>query len=355
MRTQAARFGWKSTLSLAAFSAALAFAIAPRAPAAHTSAHGAQTAHARVLDVAATATLGHVRGARPLPPFVAPKFARGAPQFTFLAVGDTGWPNHVLDEVSTAMGNERDARGADVALLLGDNFYHDGVASVTDVQWRTTFEDVFQRERLPIPFLAVLGNHDHTGNERAQIDYTGPATRWTMPDRNYSRVFTVDGVELVEFFAVDTEPMAHTLGWFGTADETAWLGRALARSHARWKIVFGHHPARSHGHHGDNARVAGDFEPLFARHGVDLYFAGHDHDQELTRMGVSTLQVVSGAGAHTDDVTCARESLFVSAEPGFVWAGMTHDELWLVFVDRERHELFSHQLLKHDATSAATR
>lgn len=350
------RFGWKSALSLAALTLLLGFAFASRAPRAHgsaTSERAAQTS--RSPDVEATATRGHVLAARAVPPFVAPKFVSGAPQFTFLAVGDTGWPNHVLHEVATAMGNERDARGADVALLLGDNFYHDGVASVTDVQWRTTFEDAFPRERLPIPFLATLGNHDHSGNVRAQLDYTGPATRWTMPDRDYSRVFFVDGAELVEFFAVDTEPMAHTLGWFGTADETAWLGRALAKSHARWKIVFGHHPARSHGRHGDNARVAGDFEPLFARYGVDLYFAGHDHDQELTPMSVPTLQVVSGAGSHSEDVTCAKESLFVSAEPGFVWAGMTHDELWLVFVDRERHELFSHQLLKHRAPAVATK
>jgi len=341
---------WKPASLGFAFALAIGLAFASRAPASHTAGaaaeHTAQATPPRPDDRESTATIGRVLHPNPPVPFVAPQFANGAPQFTFLAVGDTGWPNHVLTEVSAAMASERDARGAAVALLLGDNFYHDGVASISDPQWKTTFEDAFPRERLPIPFLAVLGNHDHLGNVQAQVDYTGPQTRWTMPARNYSRAYDVDGAPLVEFFAVDTEPMAHTLGWFGTADETAWLSRALAQSKARWKIVFGHHPARSHGHHGDNSRVAGDFEPLFARYGVDLYFSGHDHELELTPMHVPTMQVVSGAGAHTDDVDGSKESLFVSTEPGFVWTGLSRDELWLVFVDRESRELFSHHIVK---------
>lgn len=345
MRTNPERSLWKPLFVGLAFTLALVFAFTPRSSAAHVAGAAAHdTAH--TTEIEETATIGRVLHPRPPVPFVAPKFASGTPQFTFLAVGDTGWPNHVQHEVATAMAGERDARGAEVVLLLGDNFYHDGVASISDPQWKTTFEDAFPRDRLPIAFLAVLGNHDHTGNVQAQIDYTGPHTRWTMPARDYSRAFEVDGASLVEFFAVDTEPMAHTLGWFRTADETAWLDRALAQSKARWKIVFGHHPARSHGHHGDNARVAGDFEPLFERHGVDLYFSGHDHVQELTSMHVPTLQVVSGAGVHTEDIEDSPASHFISAEPGFVWCGMSRDELWLVFVDRERHELFSHHVVK---------
>ena len=49
--------------------------------------------------------------------------------------------------------------GFGFVVLLGDNFYEDGVASVDDPQWQTKFEDPYAN--IDLPFYAVLGNHDH--------------------------------------------------------------------------------------------------------------------------------------------------------------------------------------------------
>jgi predicted MPP superfamily phosphohydrolase len=59
----------------------------------------------------------------------------------------------------------------DFILYLGDNFYGRGVSSVEDIQWQTKFENIFKPEALPVPFYAVLGNHDYYLNPDAQVAY----------------------------------------------------------------------------------------------------------------------------------------------------------------------------------------
>ncbi len=72
-------------------------------------------------------------------------------------------------------------------VAVGDNFYEDGVASVTDPHWQNSFEKVYTAPSLQVPWWAVLGNHDYHGNCDAQIEYThspkrgSPASGGTCP------------------------------------------------------------------------------------------------------------------------------------------------------------------------------
>ena len=52
---------------------------------------------------------------------------------------------------------------ANTTIVLGDNFYDKGVKSVDVSRFKTTFEDVFDRDVLT-DFRVLAGNHDHNGN-----------------------------------------------------------------------------------------------------------------------------------------------------------------------------------------------
>jgi acid phosphatase len=45
-------------------------------------------------------------------------------------------------------------------ISTGDNFYEDGVTTVTDSQWQTSFERIYSDSSLQVPWIVSLGNHD---------------------------------------------------------------------------------------------------------------------------------------------------------------------------------------------------
>ena len=60
-------------------------------------------------------------------------------------------------------------------------------------------------------------------------------------------------------------------------------------------FAIGHHPIYSAGDHGDHPGLLAKFLPLFQKHSVASYIAGHDHDlQHIQMQGFN--YVVSGAG-----------------------------------------------------------
>jgi acid phosphatase len=114
----------------------------------------------------------------------APAWAAGTdpdPLVSFLAVGDWGRDGEFLQvEVAKRMGQAAQALEAAFVISVGDNFYEDGVASVDDPKWKTSFEDVYTAPSLQVPWYVALGNHDYRGEAQAQLDYarTRPAGRW---------------------------------------------------------------------------------------------------------------------------------------------------------------------------------
>ena len=79
----------------------------------------------------------------------------------FLVFGDWG-RNGEKDQADVAreMGVVAKKIDAQFILAVGDNFYEDGVASVDDPQWQSSFEQVYTAESLQVPWYAILGNHD---------------------------------------------------------------------------------------------------------------------------------------------------------------------------------------------------
>ena len=268
-----------------------------------------------------------VEGARPLPPLEEIRFADGEPSVSFFAIGDTGFGGEILRANAAGMERAAEERPVGFALLLGDNFYLEGVQTTEDPRWKEIFEDGFPGKALAVPFYAVLGNHDHRGSLDAQIAYTKQSARWKMPARWYTFSMPLKDGASAQFFALDTQPWKS--GWAEASEEASWLEGELSRSRARWKIVFGHHPLLSHGSHGPTEAVAERLGPLLERSGVDLVVSGHDHDLQLLRSKSGWLQLVSGAGSSTRDTSWGDDTLFAAASPGFAWVGLGPDEMWI--------------------------
>lgn len=79
-------------------------------------------------------------------------------------------------------------------------------------------------------------------------------------------------------------------------EQRTFLERDLAATRKRWRFAYLHRSPYGSSRHGGDVRVREDLEPLFARHGVDLVFSGHDHVYERTVPIKGVTYVVSGGG-----------------------------------------------------------
>ena len=168
----------------------------------------------------------------------------------FLVMGDWGRNGYTNQTpVARAMGRTAEDSDADFVVALGDNFYPNGVRSVQDPQWRSSFEAVYTNPSLMRDWYVVLGNHDYHGNTQAEVGYTQISRRWNMPARYYELHKKIKGDPAgADLFFLDTSPFqskyygneTNAGGVIGqdTAAQRRWLDSALSASQATWKLVF---------------------------------------------------------------------------------------------------------------------
>jgi tartrate-resistant acid phosphatase type 5 len=207
-----------------------------------------------------------------------------------LALGDfgDGLPDQqiVADAMDSYRTSHPDAP-LSFGLTLGDNFYKVGLQN-RKIPWKALWEDKYAK--LGLLFFATLGNHDYTdATPEQELSYNSQS--WCMPSPYYT--FTAGPVQ---FFALNTQHLARKSG---DAEQLAWLDRALGKSQARWKVVYGHHPILSNGDHGNDAELVRLKDRLLPKlkDRATLYLTGHDHDlQRLKADGVHLF--IAGAGGH---------------------------------------------------------
>ena len=245
-----------------------------------------------------------------------------------LVLGDWGTGKKQQAQVAQGMIRYCRSHPCDFVLTVGDNFYPKGVQSSSDPQWKLSFEKQYQP--LGLRFFPVFGNHDVEGSRKAQLDYTQLSTLWNFPRPYYQ--FKRKGVE---FFALDTTD-------FDSAQKK-WLQLALQKSTASWKIVYGHHPIRSYGHHGNNRKLFHELEPLLTQHRVSFYISGHEHDKQLLRSPSPTHHLICGSGGAPLRRTSAGPlSLFQQSSHGFCLLDFHRSHAALKVLDRNGREQFLH-------------
>lgn len=252
---------------------------------------------------------------RVVPHWEAPAAPAGT-RFSLLAVGDSGhrakrfaWltPQRAVGDALAAAHREAPA---DVFVLLGDNFYPDGLEqrelepriAMNLVAPFCAFLDLTAplsgrveascplpaAERRPVPLLAVLGNHDWRAPESPDLQQDALPrylANWRLQKGGAFTEETAAGVSLVFFDST------HARTREGLRDLTA----ALARSLGPWRVVVSHHPLEV-SEQGELVREA----LAAAAVPVHAWLAGHEHNLQIGEPGAPgpALQVIAGGGSH---------------------------------------------------------
>ncbi|MEG9432269.1 metallophosphoesterase [Terriglobus sp. ADX1] len=227
-----------------------------------------------------------------------------------LAFGDFGNGSPAQKQLAVTMIAYSKQHPFDFGITVGDNFYPRGVTSPNDPHWDNDWEKVYGP--LGIPFYPTLGNHDYlpADGPAAEVIYTFKSKTWRMPATFYT--YTAGPVQ---FFAIDTMEMSDTALY---QQQLAWLDAEIAKSKARWKIVYGHYQVYS-ASRGDEQNLIDRLMPVL-RNRVNLFLCGHDHNlQELKSDGGVNFLVSGAAGASLYDFTQKNyaRSTFQAKQNGF--------------------------------------
>jgi hypothetical protein len=214
----------------------------------------------------------------------------------------------------------------DVVRRPGDTFAPAGVASTGDPQWQSKFEELFDAERLAVPFYPAPGAADHRGDLRAQVDYGVFNARWKMPDHSYSFAVQGRGERLV-LVALDTPSLLGPLGVARTRHASRVVNDALHAAPPGFKIAFGHHRVFRGGTPAIRER---GIDAWLTDLGVDVYIAGEGPEMAIEPDASGVVQVVAGARDRS--------------EAGFAWFRLAGRELQISLRAADGRVLARHAL-----------
>lgn len=256
-----------------------------------------------------------------------------------VVIGDFGYEGVTSGHTEVRQAIEQRHRLApyDFGLTVGDNFYPSGVDTVAELERRWSEYDA-----IGLPFYATLGNHDYEGTEQVQVDFTSSSTTWRMPHRYYT--FSAGPMR---FFALDTDE--GTRGFWGwlfrrpwSTTQRDWLaGQLAATTDHPWRIVYGHHPIRSNGHHGDEPRLTRGTPSLRSLlHEADaISVAGHDHDLQYLEADGRHFFVAGGGGKDVRPIE-RKGAAFSCGAHGFLELDATPDVLTFEFFGKDGSSLY---------------
>ncbi|MFN3530601.1 MAG: metallophosphoesterase [Bacteroidia bacterium] len=263
----------------------------------------------------------------------------------FAVIGDWGRNGYFNQkELAVHLNNVVELMDANFIISTGDNFYDNGVASIDDPLWMSSFENIYDGPALLRDWYVVLGNHDYRGNAQAQIDYSHKSRRWNMPARYFHKHQKLKGSTGIDMVFMDSNPYQleyhenpekyRGITTQDTAKQAAWLDSLLKASAARWKIVIGHHPLFTSGKRaGKPQDMANRFKGLFDASQVDAYWCGHEHDLQHNKPEGYTHYYVSGAGSEVRPSGKVDFTQFAESVTGFMTFSFTPDTLLVQAID----------------------
>lgn len=251
-----------------------------------------------------------------------------APRLSLLVVGDTGRDRFLAPlfegqrSVARGMTEEASANPVDGVVLLGDNFYWNGLARENLIdRLKTNIVlpychflrldgprssevegacDLDIASRRPVPIYAVLGNHDIENPESVELQRSVVrdfVPGWRM-SRGLAEVFELgNGISLVLF---ESEPA------IDDPDEIEHaLRHEIRRARGPWIVLATHRPIATDDY---GAPRLGGY-PHFVRSAIEaegrpvqLVLAAHHHNIQAFEVGepVPSLQLGLGSGARAE-------------------------------------------------------
>lgn len=214
-------------------------------------------------------------------PDSAPDWDESANIFTMAVVGDYG----VASEAEGAVADLIRSWDPDMVLTVGDNIYiADDPLATFERNVGAYYGDFISPSLDGNKFWPCMGNHDWEGD--------------TAPE--YIQFFNLPGNERyytfrkgdVQLFAVNSDTHEPD-GTSKTSKQAMWLKNELAKSTAKWKIVYFHHPPYATGCHTSSTYMRWPFKQW----GADVVISGHDHSYGR-RIQDGFPYFVSGLGGH---------------------------------------------------------
>ena len=251
-----------------------------------------------------------------------PRISDAKPAVSILAVGDTGRPHNWFPSlfegqisVANGMAAEDQREPVEAVVLLGDNFYDDGlVREIMPDQIRQNVAYPYcqfvaldgprsdemaavcrnpRSKDQPTQILAVLGNHDLITEESPELqcqEVKDFISNWTLPC-GYSQTIELDGGLSVILFNSEQR---------GNKDQTDELEEAIRSSKGPWRILASHRPITMDDD-GQPLDHNGWLDRLVERAGVPVHAiaSGHHHSLQLfeTPGPGPNLHAIVGSGA----------------------------------------------------------
>jgi 3',5'-cyclic AMP phosphodiesterase CpdA len=171
-----------------------------------------------------------------------------------------------------------------------------------------------------VKFYAALGNHDD-------------------PNQRFYKPFNMDGKRFYTFKKGDAEFFVLDSTYMTTA-QVDWLKDALAKSNAKWKLPYMHHPLYSSGEaHGSEVDLRTLLEPLFVDYGVSAVFAGHEHFYERITPQKGIYYFTQGGGAKLRKGNIATRSTLTAkgfdTDNSFTLIEIVKDEMYFETISRK--------------------
>ncbi len=278
-----------------------------------------------------------------------------------LLLGDWGADRYPQQQsaVATAMKAYVDNRHVhpQAVFLLGDNWYGNMLGGLSCPRWQNDFEQMYPTSHFPVPFYAVLGNHDYEHRIDSKVDLQlaygqHVKTRWTMPARWYTFQWPQQNPQIT-FICLDTNlpgtkedpfPWSFTMSKEHVAEQETWFRAELAKPRSTpFVAVVCHHPLYTNGVHKDNKLLLKRWDDLIRQSRVDFWITGHDHDlQHIEFAGHPTSFVISGGGgAELVDWTTdpAKRGPFGAKVLGFSDLELADGKVILRHIDADGQEL----------------
>lgn len=271
----------------------------------------------------------------------------------FYVIGDWGRNGYFHQkDLAETMNQAAFVIEPEFVISTGDNFYDNGVASVDDPQWETSFENIYTGNFLQVPWYVVLGNHDYRTNPQAEIDYSNKSARWTMPSRYWFTDMNLEEEGDVRFLFLDTSPCEdeyyseekYRNVWSqDSTKQLEWMDSVLSVTTQDWRIAIGHHPLYTGGKRAnDPAYVRSHVERYFDEYTVHAYFCGHEHDlQHIKPENHPTHHFVSGAGAEVRPTGEIEGTHFAQSQTGFMIVSLTKDIMLVQAVNWKGEVLYA--------------
>lgn len=259
----------------------------------------------------------------------------------FVLIADTGQDNEGQLSVSQSLQEVCQIEKCGFGVLAGDNVYPDGVTSATDPILTKVFDKYYNK--LNIPFVVALGNHDYGGrlptweNGDFQLLHAKKNKLFHLPNFYYTY-----STENVVFAVIDTTKLVWRIDEEKQAQVVA-AGLKEATTSGKWFMVVGHHPYLSNGDHGNAgnfdgfsfpSQVSGShFKKFMDKHvcgKAQFYLSGHDHNLQMIDGKIAqcnTQLIVSGSGASNDKLSNRNKVLFQSENLGFFHLSVSASEV----------------------------